>query len=79
MITGIYHIAVHYNRVCVLGEFVVRLSHLVVSVCVGAVLVVLALAFLDPELAELRLVIVVLDVHHFENQLSWQRLFKING
>ena len=67
MIVRIDLIAIHYNRVCVLGEFVVRLSHLMVSMCVGAVLVELALTLLDPELAELRLVVVVLDVHHLEN------------
>jgi hypothetical protein len=76
VIVGSNLVAAYHHWVCIFGEFVVGLSHLMVSMCVGAVLVELALALLDPEFAELSLVVVILDVHHLENQLSWKGLIK---
>lgn len=77
MVIWINLITVHHYWICVFGKFIVRFSHLVVTMCVGAVLVELAFALLDPKLAELCLIVVVLDVHHLENQLSRQGIISM--
>ena len=43
---------------------------------VGAVLAELTFAFVDPELALLGFVVVVLYIHHLENELCWKWLKK---
>jgi hypothetical protein len=72
----VHLVSAHHRWDCILWQLVIRLPQLLLSMRVGAVLAKLALALLHPELAQLGLVIVILHIHHFENQLCWQRLYK---
>ncbi len=56
-------------------QLLVRLSQLVFSMRVGAVLAKVALLFLFEVLAHLRLVVVIRDVQHLVLNLDWKLLF----
>jgi len=43
---------------------------------VGTVLAELTLTLLDPELALLSFVVIVLYIHHFKHKLGWEWLYK---
>jgi hypothetical protein len=60
-------VTVHNGGVSVLGKLIVWFPKLLLPMGVRAVLSKLALAFLDPEFAQLGLIVVVLHVHHFKN------------
>ena len=67
-------VTVHNGGVGVLGKLIVWFPKLLLPMGVRAVLSELALAFLDPEFAQLGLIVVVLHVHHFKNQFRGQWL-----
>ena len=72
---GTLGISVDSIWIGILWQLIVWLSELLLAVGIGAILVELTLAILDPELAELGLIVVVLNIHHFENELCWEWLY----
>ena len=77
LLRWIYLVTVYHTGISVFGKFVIWLSKLLLSMSVWAVFAEFALALLDPELALLGLVIVVLYIHHFQDELSWEWLNKL--
>lgn len=64
-------VTVYDGGVCILRELVIWLSELLLSMGIGAVFTELTLALLDPELALLGLIVIVLNIHHFKNKIGW--------
>ena len=67
VVNWVYLVSIHHNWVSIFWQLVVRLSELLLSMSIGPVLVETTFTFLDPELAELSLVIIVLNIHHFKD------------
>jgi hypothetical protein len=76
VISWVYLVTVYYSGISILWQFVIRLSKLLLSMGVRTVLAELTLALLDPELALLGFVVIVLYIHHFKYKLSWKWLYK---